>query len=83
MCLGYLKKLMKDVTPKINARVAEHNASVEAEEDKLTEEDELKKWKVQAAGALKKITKNWDNYDVLIGESMNDEAMFVNPSLDS
>lgn len=71
------------VTPKINERVAEHNASVEKEEDKLTEAGELKKWQTQAAGALKKITKNWDNYDVMMGESMNGEAMFVNPSLTS
>jgi hypothetical protein len=32
-------------------------------------------WKKQAAGALKYILKNYDNFDVMMGESMNGEAM--------
>lgn len=30
-----------------------------------------------AANALKKITANWDNWDVFVGESMGDPAMWV------
>lgn len=36
--------------------------------------DEFKK---HAAGAIKKISANYDNYDVLMGQSMDGDAMYV------
>lgn len=60
---AYLKKLHKNATPKF----AEATDAAEAE----------KEWKTKAAGAMKKILANWDNYDVLMGQSMDGDAMYV------
>jgi hypothetical protein len=40
-------------------------------------EAELKAWQAKATGAMKKILANYDNYDLLMGESMNGDAMHV------
>jgi hypothetical protein len=34
-------------------------------------------WKKKAAGAMKMILANWDNYDVLMGQSTDGEAMYA------
>ncbi|KAJ5458737.1 Translationally controlled tumor protein [Penicillium sp. IBT 31633x] len=60
---SYLKKLHKNAAPKF-AQAADP-AKAEAE------------WKTKAAGAMKKILSNWDNYDVLMGQSMDGDAMHV------
>jgi Translationally controlled tumour protein. len=60
---AYLKKLHKNASPKF----AEATDPAEAE----------KEWKTKAAGAMKKILANWDNYDVLMGQSMDGDAMYV------
>jgi hypothetical protein len=44
-------------------------------------EDEYNQWKKDAAGAMKKILANYDNYDVLMGQTMDGDAMFVNLNL--
>ena len=61
--IAYLKKLHKNASPKF----AEATDPAEAE----------KVWKTKAAGAMKKILANWDNYDVLMGQSMDGDAMYV------
>lgn len=61
--IAYLKKLHKNAAPKF-AQAADP-AKAEAE------------WKTKAAGAMKKILSNWDNYDVLMGQSMDGDAMYV------
>lgn len=50
-------------------------------EKKELNEDELKQWQKDAAGAMKKIIANYDNYDILMGQSMDGDAMFVNSNL--
>jgi hypothetical protein len=51
---------------KLNKRVAETKS-----------EDELKAWQEKVKVAMKKLTSNYDNYDLLMGESMNGDAMYV------
>ena len=63
MNTAYLKKLHKNAS----AKFAEDSNPAEAE----------KVWKTKAAGAMKKILANWDNYDVLMGQSMDGDAMYV------
>ena len=60
---AYLKKLHKNAAPKF----AKAEKPEEAE----------KEWKAKAAGAMKMILANWDNYDVLMGQSTDGEAMYV------
>lgn len=60
---SYLKKLHKNAAPKF----AKAEKPEEAE----------KEWKAKAAGAMKMILANWDNYDVLMGQSTDGEAMHV------
>ncbi|KAJ5157968.1 uncharacterized protein N7500_007619 [Penicillium coprophilum] len=59
----YLKKLHQNAMPKFAA--AEKPADAE------------KEWKTKAAGAMKKILANWDNYDVMMGQSTDGAAMYV------
>jgi hypothetical protein len=41
-----------------------------ADQVKMKDPDAAEKaWKTKAAGAMKKIISNWDNYDVLMGQS--------------
>lgn len=42
---------------------------------KNASEEEIKKFQAGAAGAVKKLLRNYDNYDVLMGSSMNPDAM--------
>jgi myo-inositol catabolism protein IolC len=48
---------------------------------KLTEtgasEETIKEFKTNAPAAVKKILANYDNYDVLMGQSMDGDAMYV------
>ncbi|KAL3479714.1 Mss4-like protein [Aspergillus californicus] len=48
---------------------------------KLTEKgapkEQIDEFKTNAPAAVKKILGNWDNYDVLMGESTNGDAMYV------
>ena len=60
---AYLKKLHKNAAPKF----------AQAENPDAAE----KAWKTKAAGAMKKIISNWDNYDVLMGQSTDGDAMYV------
>ena len=60
---AYLKKLHKNAA-----------ASFAKADDPEAAE---KAWKTKAAGAMKKILANWDNYDVLMGQSMDGDAMYV------
>ncbi|CAI7630979.1 unnamed protein product [Penicillium glandicola] len=62
---SYLKKLHKNASPKFVATETKTAKQVEDE------------WKAKAAGAMKKILANWDNYDVLMGQSTDGEAMHV------
>lgn len=39
--------------------------------------EEIETFKKGAPGAVKKILANYDNYDVLMGNSMNGDAMYV------
>lgn len=39
--------------------------------------EEIEKFKTGAPAALKKILANYDNYDVLMGSSMDGDAMYV------
>lgn len=59
----YLKKLHKNAAPKF-AQAENPTAAEDA-------------WKKKAAGAMKKIIANWDNYDVLMGQSTDGDAMYV------
>lgn len=51
---------------------------------KMTEkgapEEEINTFKKGAPAAVKKILANYDNYDVLMGQSMDGDAMYVPPS---
>jgi hypothetical protein len=60
---AYLKKLHKNAAPKF-AQAENPDAAEDA-------------WKKKAAGAMKMILANWDNYDVLMGQSTDGEAMYV------
>jgi hypothetical protein len=46
-------------------------------QEKGAPEEEIEKFKKGAPGAVKKILANYDNYDVLIGNSMDSDAMYV------
>ncbi|KAJ5480129.1 hypothetical protein N7530_005638 [Penicillium desertorum] len=59
----YLKKLHKNAATKF-AKADDPAAAEDA-------------WKKKAAGAMKKILANWDNYDVLMGQSTDGDAMHV------
>jgi hypothetical protein len=61
--IAYLKKIHKNAAPKFAA----------AQDPEAAE----KEWKTKAAGAMKMILANWDNYDVLMGQSMDGDAMYV------
>lgn len=39
--------------------------------------DDINKFKTGAPAAVKKILGNYDNYDILMGESMDGDAMYV------
>ena len=45
-------------------------------------EQEIETFKTGAPAAVKKILGNWDNYDVLMGSSMNGDAMYVELGFD-
>lgn len=40
-------------------------------------EDDIKAWQTEAAAAAKKILGNFDKYDFYIGESLEEDSMFV------
>ena len=40
-------------------------------------EEEIKGWQGEAQTAAKKILSNYTNYEFYLGESLDDEAMFV------
>ncbi|OQE20103.1 hypothetical protein PENFLA_c017G04537 [Penicillium flavigenum] len=63
---SYLKKLHKNAAPKFEV----------PGDPEATEKAEAA-WKKKAAGAMKMILANWDNYDVLMGQSTDGEAMHV------
>lgn len=65
---AYLKKLHKNAAP----------GFAKADDPEAAE----KAWKTKAAGAMKKIISNWDNYDVLMGQSMDGDAMYASPYYD-
>jgi hypothetical protein len=69
LCIAYLKKVNKA----LEARVA--NKEIGAEE--------LDQFKKGAPAAMKKLVANYDNYDVLMGQSMDGDAMFVTLNLKS
>ena len=54
---------------------------------KLTEkgapQETIDEFKKGAPAAVKKILANYDNYDVLMGQSMDGDAMYVTFSFDS
>ncbi|KAJ6078311.1 hypothetical protein N7467_008064 [Penicillium canescens] len=60
------KSHLKAYIKKLNKRVAETKS-----------EAELKAWQEKVKVAMKKVTANYDNYDLLMGESMNGDAMYV------
>lgn len=39
--------------------------------------EDIAEFKAHAATAIKKISANYDNYDVLMGQSMDGDAMYV------
>lgn len=43
----------------------------------LGKEEEAKAFQASAAGAVKKILANYDNYDLYMGESMEEGSMYV------
>lgn len=55
---------------KVNNKLKENGAS----------EETIKQFQSGAAGAMKKILANYDNYDVLMGSSMDGSAMYVDPA---
>ncbi|KAJ5725045.1 Translationally-controlled tumor protein [Penicillium malachiteum] len=64
---GYVKKVMKKLEEsKSDARV-----------DPKVVDEKIAEFKAGALGAIKKITANYDNYDVLMGQSMDGDAMHV------
>lgn len=46
-------------------------------QEKGAPEAEIEAFKKGAPGAVKKILANYDNYDVLMGHSMDGDAMYV------
>jgi hypothetical protein len=58
---------LKSYVKKLLKKLEENNAPAE----------EIALFKANAAGALKKISGNYDNYDVMMGESMDGDAMYV------
>jgi hypothetical protein len=69
-----LKPSKKDFTSHLKAYVKKILKKLE-EEGAAAET--IAEFKAGAAGALKKITGNYDNYDVMMGESMDGDAMYV------
>lgn len=55
---------------KVLTRLQEKNAPAE----------KIEEFKKGAPAAVKKILGNYDNYDVLMGSSMDGSAMYVKPS---
>lgn len=41
------------------------------------EKEAIAEFKANAAAAIKKISGNYDNYDVMMGQSMDGDAMYV------
>ncbi|KAL4954861.1 Mss4-like protein [Aspergillus filifer] len=60
---GHLKTYMKKVLTKL--------------QEKGTPEDQINEFKKNAPAAVKKILGNYDNYDILMGQSMDGDAMHV------
>ncbi|KAJ5226489.1 TCTP family protein [Penicillium chermesinum] len=50
---------------------------LKALQDSGASEETIAEFKSGAAGAVKKITGNYDNYDVMMGQSMDGDAMHV------
>lgn len=48
-------------------------------QEKNTPQAEIDEFKKGAPAAVKKILGNYDNYDVLMGQSMDGDAMYVLP----
>ncbi|CAI7670928.1 unnamed protein product [Penicillium pancosmium] len=69
-----LKPSKKDFTSHLKAYVKKILKKLE--EEKASAET-IAEFKAGAAGALKKLTSNYDNYDVMMGESMDGDAMHV------
>ena len=46
-------------------------------QEKGAPQEEIDAFKKGAPGAVKKILANYDNYDVLMGSSMDGDAMYV------
>ncbi|KAJ5994744.1 Translationally-controlled tumor protein [Penicillium waksmanii] len=69
-----LKPSKKDFTSHLKSYVKKILKKLE--EEKAPAET-VAEFKAGAAGALKKITGNYDNYDVMMGESMDGDAMHV------
>ncbi|KAJ5578773.1 uncharacterized protein N7459_007737 [Penicillium hispanicum] len=61
------KSHLKSYVKKILSKLQESGASAET----------IAEFKGGAAGAVKKITSNYDNYDILMGQSMDGDAMHV------
>ncbi|KAJ5614836.1 TCTP family protein [Penicillium herquei] len=63
----YVKKTLKKL---------EEAKAADKYNDKVSDED-IAQFKTHAAAAVKKILGNYDNYDVLMGQSMDGDAMHV------
>jgi hypothetical protein len=50
---------------------------LKALQDKGAPDETINEFKKGAPAAVNKILKNYDNYDVLMGESMDGDAMYV------
>lgn len=61
------KAHLKSYVKAVNTKLKETNASAET----------IKAFQAGAAGAVKKILANYDNYDVLMGQKMDGNAMHV------
>ncbi|PGH21446.1 hypothetical protein AJ80_03237 [Polytolypa hystricis UAMH7299] len=61
------KSYLKSYVKKVNNHLKESGASAET----------IKEFQAGAAGAVKKILSNYDNYDVFMGSSMNGDGMHV------
>ena len=46
-------------------------------EERKAPAETIEEFKTKAGGAVKKILGNYDNYDVLMGASMDGDAMYV------